>query len=77
MPTDLFVKENQRNANFIGLAKNQNQQLQNLQLNQPSVMKNSTAAGYLSKAANINSINEDNRLFALGLSSQVLINAGK
>jgi hypothetical protein len=40
-------------------------------------MKNSTAAGYLSKAANMNSINEDNRLFALGLSSQVLINAGK
>jgi len=40
-------------------------------------MKNSTAAGYLSKAANINSVNKDDRLFALGLSSHVLINAGK
>ena len=39
-------------GNFFGLAKNQNAMLKNMQLNQPSVMKNSTGAvgGMLSKA---------------------------
>lgn len=65
--------------NFFGLAKNQNQQMmKNLQLNQPSVMKNSTGAGMLSNKAanNMASAQEDDKI-AGGLSSQALMNAGK
>ena len=61
--------EEQRNVlgtknNLFGLSKNQNQQmLKNLQLNQPSVMKNSTGAGMLSKAANnVASAQEDEKI---------------
>ena len=51
--------------------------LKDLQLNQPSVMKNSTGAGMLSKAANnVASAQEDEKIGG-ALSSQVLINAGK
>ena len=69
-------------GNFFGLAKNQNAMLKNMQLNQPSVMKNSTGAvgGMLSKATvnqmpNGSVMQED--MATGGLSSQVLINAGK
>ena len=51
--------------------------MKNLQLNQPSVMKNSTGAGMLSKTANnVASAQEDNKIPG-ALSSQVLRDAGK
>ena len=51
--------------------------LKNLQLNQPSVMKNSTGAGMLSKAANNVASAQEEEKIAGALSSQVLMNAGK
>ena len=58
--------------NIFGLAKNQKK---NMQLNQPSVMKNSTVGGNMLSKATVNQFGSGE--VAGAMSSQVLISAGK
>lgn len=66
---------NTSGKNIFGLAKNQ-QAIRNMQLNQPSVMKNSTGAGGMLSKATVNDVGSAENV-PHGMSSQVLINAGK